>query len=344
MMAEKMRTTEEKAIKAILKAEESRQTFKKIRELLGCTNHPLTQVDILTDPNDPDSPVTTVSKKYEVETQILQRNRKHSLQANSTPFLQNPVLAQSIDPTNIKNGLDTFLNGSFVNAHSLDFLSETEKTWLETLQRKLDSEISLTLTIEDFRRCFKGKQECTASSPSGQHMGHYKVALECLRRNNPILPELILAIAQLSLLTSTPLQRWNKASQVVLEKGKGRFVENLRIIQLCEADLNFVLHAIWGHRLIRHASTANALEDSQYAVPGQTCNNAILNKVLFLDLSRQTLSPGVLTVYDALAAFDHVIAGLAMITCQRMGLPCIAGLFMYSLLKKKGIKFDDWVR
>ena len=39
----------------------------------------------------------------------------------------------------------------------------------------------------------------------------------------------------------------------MLEKGKGRFIENLRIIQLVEADLNFVLHVFWGKRLPRHA-------------------------------------------------------------------------------------------
>jgi hypothetical protein len=68
----------------------------------------------------------------------------------------------------------------------------------------------------------------------------------------------------------------------MLEKGKGRFIENLRIIQLCEADLNVVLHTIWGHQLIRNATSHLALDKSQYAVPGQTCNNAVLNKVLFL--------------------------------------------------------------
>jgi hypothetical protein len=123
------------------------------------------------------------------------------------------------------------------------------------------------------------------------------------------------------------------ASQVMLEKGKGRYIENLRIIQLCEADLNFVLHVLWGNRLIRRACKHKALNPSQFALPGQTCNNAVLNKVLFFDLSRQTLSPGVLTDFDAKAAFDRVITGLSVATCKRVGLPIIAGHFMFHLLK-----------
>jgi len=49
----------------------------------------------------------------------------------------------------------------------------------------------------------------------------------------------------------------------------------------------------------------------QYARPGQTCNNAIWQKELFLDLSHQHLSPGIMTDYDATVDFDCVLAGLA---------------------------------
>jgi hypothetical protein len=199
--------------------------------------------------------------------------------------------------------------------------------------KKINEEISLTLSVEDFKKYFSLKQERTASSPSGRHMGHYKVIIECICRENFLLPDLILAIAQTSLATASPLARWHHASQVMLEKGKGSFVENLRIIQLCEADLNFVLHKIWGHGLTRHALSHNALDKAQFALPGQTCNNAVLNKVLFLDLSRQLFSPGILVDYDASAAFDWVLANLSMVTCQRVGLPRIAGYFMTYLLK-----------
>jgi hypothetical protein len=96
---------------------------------------------------------------------------------------------------------------------------------------------------------------------------------------------------------------------VMIEKGKGRFIENLCIIQLCEVDLNFVLHTTWGKHLICHALNNGKLNNSQYALPGHACNNAVLNTTLFLDLSRQTLTPGILSDYDATAAFDRVIVG-----------------------------------
>jgi len=52
----------------------------------------------------------------------------------------------------------------------------------------------------------------------------------------------------------------------------------------------------------------------------------------FFGFSRQTLSLGILTDFDATAAFDRVLAALSIVTSQRMGLPRIADIFMYQLL------------
>ncbi len=90
---------------------------------------------------------------------------------------------------------------------------------------------------------------------------------------------------------------------------------------------------IWGDRLICHAHHHSILNLLQFAIPGQTCNNTVLSKVLFFDLSRQSLLPGVLTDFDATAAFNRVLVGLSIATCKRVHLPIIAGHFMFLLLK-----------
>jgi hypothetical protein len=164
-------------------------------------------------------------------------------------------------------------------------------------------------------------------------MGHYKTILEDIRKGNNSIAQVIIDIAYISLVPASPLRRWQRAFQVMLDKGKGRLVNNLRIIQFVEADLNMVLNTIWGTRLIRQAKHSSALDDSQYALPGQTCPNTVMNKVLFLDLSRQTLTSGVLTDFGASAALDRVLGSLSVLTCERVGLPRTAGHFMYSLLK-----------
>jgi hypothetical protein len=151
-------------------------------------------------------------------------------------------------------------------------------------------------------------------------------------QGHTLLAEITILLVNISLLTSRPLQRWKKSAQIMIEKSKGKFVENLRIIQLCEADLNFVLNAIWGYRLTRNRLRQKIFNDSQYAMPGLTCNSAVWSKILYCDLTRQTLTKGMLTDYDATAAFDRILHALAVITCRRIGLPHSAGLFIYNLL------------
>jgi hypothetical protein len=240
----------------------------------------------------------------------------------------------AIDPLSPDMKLDKIATGNFLmDTHDNLSLSDVQHECIQQLKIQVSDKISLNLSLEDFKSFFRSKQECMSSSPSGHHIGYYKAMLECIRQYNPVIPEIVITIAQISLLTATPLERWSSASQLMLEKEKGSFIEHLRIIQLCEADLNFVLHIIWGHRLTRHALKHSALSTSQYALPGQTCHNAVLNKILYLDLSRQTLSPGIMTDYDASLAFDRVIASLSIIMCQRVGLPRIAGTFMFHLLR-----------
>ena len=76
----------------------------------------------------------------------------------------------------------------------------------------------------------------------------------------------------------------------MLDNGKGVYIENLRIIQLLEADLNFMLGFIWSKQLNQAAAWEGLFDSSQYALPGKTCNSAVLMKVLFFDLLRQTHS------------------------------------------------------
>jgi len=331
LLAEKMRTTDAKALHAIKRAEESKCTFCTIKQILGKQRTQLTDIDVPSSPMDMGFSTTTISNKQDVEYHLIHRNKCHSRQSLSTPFFQSPTLQQAIDPHHANNSINDLLQGTFQHSRVRDYkLNDTEKKFLESLKTIVTTDVPLHLSLEDFRQYFKSKQEGTASSPSGRHMGHYRAMLECLHHNTPTLPSIILNIAMISLQTATPLHRWQQASQLMLEKGKGKHIDNLRIIQLCEADLNFILHVVRGKRLIRHAS--HHLDKAQFAIPGQTCHNAVISKQLYLDLSQQTFSTGLMIDYNAKAVFDRVISGIANLACRRFGLPKIAGDFMHNLL------------
>jgi hypothetical protein len=80
-------------------------------------------------------------------------------------------MAHRIDPKMLEN-INPELNAGTAN---LDFLNLTltAKVWLKLPKCETPNEISLDVTDEDFVNYFKNKRECTVSSPSGRHMGHY---------------------------------------------------------------------------------------------------------------------------------------------------------------------------
>ena len=89
-----------------------------------------------------------------------------------------------------------------------------------------------------------------SSSPSGRHVGHY---LTIARMESDVMRATLCLIAEAAIQSQRPLDRWLHCTQVMLDKGKGNHISNLRIIQLLEADLNFALRLIWGKRFNRAA-------------------------------------------------------------------------------------------
>jgi hypothetical protein len=322
------------ALKAIKQAEQSKLAYIQINDIIGGRKQktPLTQIEVLT-PDAPNGTRTTLTEKIDIENAIIARNQNHSRQSLSTPFHSIPELAEAINPSNPNHKIDDLLNGTFIDSLAPEIsLSPTERQWIQHLQRRINTEIDSHITTQEFINFFNHRKEKTSSSPSGRHYGHYKIIAQLAEEGNTEIVETLLFIINISVATSSPLERWKQSSQIMIEKGKGNYIEHLRIIQLCEADLNFILNILWGHRMIQTALQQKALDESQYAIPGQTCNSAVWNKVLYCDLLRQTLQPGIMTDYDATAAFDRVLHAMTIVICRRFGMPQDACLFIYNLL------------
>jgi len=113
-LASKMCTTQEKALRAIIHAEESEKIYRNIREIFGKQHVPLTQVDILSNPAVASSDHTTVTSKETVEQNILRRNRRHSLQSLSTPFFSHSQLRQLTERQSEDTLIDQYLNGNIL--------------------------------------------------------------------------------------------------------------------------------------------------------------------------------------------------------------------------------------
>jgi hypothetical protein len=110
-------------------------------------------------------------------------------------------------------------------------------------------------------------------------------------------------------------------------KGKGMLHGKPTLNLTAQNGSEFCITSFWGQWVTRHAVHHHAMSTAQYAMPGQTCNHAVWNKMHFSHLSRQTLTSGVMTDYDATAAFDRILSRLAIITCKWMGLPPHSWMF-----------------
>jgi len=124
----------------------------------------------------------------------------------------------------------------------------------------------------------------------------------------------------------------------MLEKGKGPYIEKLRIIQLVESDYNFVLGEVWGKRLGRHCQKGKLLDPAQFATRGQICNSAALTTCLYYDIHRQTKETAAIAMLDAKACFDRNLHSLSIPVNEKYGIPRAASMFLYRALRAMSFK------
>ena len=315
------------SIKHLRRQERLKYDYRSIQRAYGVNKQGLTTLDV----PDPDSDGRLLlTNKNDIHEYLLRRNERHYSQATFTTFGDAGPGYAFIDPDSPESDrhIDAILEGAFEPWASA---SPHVKELISALRCTVEEELDTNLRLEDFKSLFKSIPESTASSVSGLHYGHYKV-LSKLEDESFI--QVLFDIVNIAFRTRSPLPRWKGSTQIMLEKGKGPGIENLRIIQLLEADMNWLHRFLWGRKLNHHALKAGAYHHSQFAVPGKLCGSAILNRVLYFDMLRQTKQCGALMDNDATAAFDRVLPALCVVTCRQLGMPKEAQRFFFRILRQ----------
>jgi hypothetical protein len=317
----------EKAIKQIRQRERLKQDYASIKRAYGGNKQGLSTLDV---PDSETGGRTLITGAEQIHEYLLHRNEQHYSQATFSTFGDAGPGFQYIDPSNPASDthIDAMLEGVFEPWESA---SPYLREWLAQLKCTVEQEMDTKLLLGDFIQLFKNIPENTASSVSGLHYGHYKV-LSKLPDDTYI--KVLFDIVDIAFLTQSPLPRWKHATQLMLEKGKGPGIENLRIIQLLEADMNWLLRYLWGRKLNHHAQLEGIYSEDQFAAPGKLCCSAILNKVMYFDLLRQMRQCGALMDKDATAAFDRVLPALCVVTCRQLGMPKSAQRFFFQILRQ----------
>ena len=198
-----------------------------------------------------------------------------------------------------------------------------------------------TITMGEFRSKLKVWRESTSTSPSGQHLGHFKSLLatrhgyshvtgedcpEDIAKRNELsdiqykLLRLRLQLINYSLSTGYSYRRWQTIANSHILKEPGNIkIHRTRVIHIYEADYNLALGVKWREAMHR-TDEEGVLNEGQYGSrPNQQAQDPVLLEDLQLDISRVSRKSLVLTNYDATSCYDRIIPPLAMLASRKFG-------------------------
>jgi len=223
---------------------------------------------------------TTVLDKNILAKHISAANQRQYNQATDTPFGTEPLKTYFGYKGDTK-GADNLVEGHLPSLDIMQqLLPETQSIlkYLATFPKQSQGDpTSPTIMMEQFRTLYNNMDERTSSSPSGRHLGHYKVAAK-----SELLSKLHTQMMSIPYMVGISPQQWRQAVDVMLEKKPGdRKIHRLRIVPFQESDYN------QSNRLLIGRPLQHALEDGQHlpdiqhgSRASKRCHSAVLNKVL----------------------------------------------------------------
>jgi hypothetical protein len=125
------------------------------------------------------------------------------------------------------------------------FMNRELQVFLEECQRPSNvPEISAFISLEDFKKCVQQWKETTSTSPSGRHLGHYKIAIL-----DDEVAQLHVDMINFPITYGFAPERWTRSVTLLIKKEEGLpYFTRLRVIHLFEADYNIFLKIIYGPR------------------------------------------------------------------------------------------------
>ena len=260
-----------------------------------------------------------VIERADIERQILRYNREGFRAAAASPC-GHGIIHDELTFTSLSIEAAEVLTGHIPHTWTIsdDRLSAFLPSFTIPESIKGQTPISTTVSEADVAQGFKKWREATTTSPSGRHLGHYKALI-----TDPMLLSCLTKFLHIALNTGIALNRWRNAVNVMIEKDPGvPNVHRLRIIHLFEADYNFLLKLMWGHRLVRRAADLHLLHPCQHgSVPGHSTMDVVMLIQLTTDLCRLSKQNLARFDNDASACFDRIIVALAMLAARRCGMP-----------------------
>jgi hypothetical protein len=262
----------------------------------------------------------TIIDRQTLETSILLFCQQHFQQAASTPF-GSGHLADILEGSGLTAAGEAMLQGEW-QPNSASTRTPELRAFIRRLaipdQLRDTPPIDLEVSVDEYRSAIKKWNERTSTSPSGRHLGFYKVLLAI-----PSITADMCAMFNVVIRCGLVPHRWCKAISIMLEKDPGQpSLNRLRIIHLFEADYNLFLKVFWARRLVQRGEEYNLFGEAQQGSrKGRKANDAVLLKRLTYDMTRIQRSNLGTFDNDAKSCYDRIINSLAMLSAQRIGMP-----------------------
>jgi hypothetical protein len=168
---------------------------------------------------------------------------------------------------------------------------EYTREFLNTIQasapRDPHLQISCEITKKDFQQYWKKTKECTSSSISGLHYGHYKAA-----SSNDTLSEIHALMTELAVTGASPLARWEMGLSCMLEKAAG-VIKVKKLWAILLPHFNFCNSLMFAGQMVHQAEANECIPLECYG--SQENHEAVdvaVNQHLIADILRQKRIPG----------------------------------------------------
>jgi Reverse transcriptase (RNA-dependent DNA polymerase) len=317
------------SMRSLLAREQQRHDFAYIRSITKPSKGKgLTYIEVphLTIPGENNQVIEPVV----METGLIDRNVGHFAQANSTPFAQNPIL-ECLGYKGVNENSNILINGD-----EMPEALNNQPEYVQAILNKLNDGNNLppfeeTITFDEFKQGLCKWRERTITSPSGRHLGHYKLLTRLIvldeDDDNINLSDTVLKvyfdIAIITARLGRALTRWTKISTCMIEKVKGLpRIDKLRVIHLFEADYNLLLKIVWARKTMWNMNDNNRIHDGQAGSrPGSRAIDVVIQKemkYLYATLTRSNMG----TIdNDAKSCFDRILCNVAMVISGYYGVP-----------------------
>jgi hypothetical protein len=269
----------------------------------------------------------TESDPTKIQAQLIDKNITHFGQASSTPIASSPLT--DLFGYEGTNRSASELIDQHIFPAEVTILDEYTQHIIDQLKDghnlpPLDPHI----TFYEFTQAFIKWKELTTTSPSGRHLGHYKILtklpvyVDKINISQVIL-ELYYTVTIIAANLGISLNRWRNISTIMIEKDPGRpRINRLRVLHLYEADYNLLLKVVWARNLVWHAHDLHALHYGQAGSrPGRKAIDVVIHKEMKYLYSRLTRTSLSTIDNDAASCYDRILFNLAMLISKYNGAP-----------------------